>query len=75
MKYTFWTVITGSAGCDERHDAFVLNPPEWSAFRNADYGYTRLTILNNTHLSIEQVSDDQDCYTLWIYNILIFLFY
>lgn len=52
-------IITGSAGCQEKHDAFVPNPPEWSALRNADYGYTRLAILNNTHLYIEQVSDDK----------------
>lgn len=52
-------IITGSAGCQERHDPFVKNPPAWSALRNADYGYTRMAILNNTHLYLEQVSDDK----------------
>ncbi|XP_013772685.2 acid phosphatase type 7-like [Limulus polyphemus] len=52
-------IITGSAGCQERHDPFVANPPPWSAFRNADYGYTRMQVINNTHLSLEQVSDDK----------------
>jgi len=35
------------------------NPPPWSAVRISDYGYTRITIFNNTHLSLQQVSDDQ----------------
>ncbi|CAG2174604.1 unnamed protein product [Oppiella nova] len=53
-------IITGSAGCNERHDSFVKNPPEWSAVRISDYGYTRLHIINASHLSLEQVSDDQN---------------
>lgn len=52
-------IITGSAGCNERHDPFVPHPAEWSALRNADYGYTRMTIFNKTHLGLQQVSDDQ----------------
>ncbi|XP_076359677.1 acid phosphatase type 7 [Tachypleus tridentatus] len=52
-------IITGSAGCQERHDPFVANPPSWSALRNADYGYTRMKVINNTHLYLEQVSDDK----------------
>lgn len=52
-------IITGSAGCQERHDPFVKNPAPWSAIRNADYGYTRMTVLNKTHLYLEQVSDDK----------------
>ncbi|KFM71094.1 Iron/zinc purple acid phosphatase-like protein, partial [Stegodyphus mimosarum] len=52
-------IITGSAGCQENHDPFVPNPAGWSAFRNADYGYTRMYILNKTHLYLEQVSDDK----------------
>lgn len=51
-------IITGSAGCRERHDGFGPQKA-WSAFRNADYGYTRMQIHNKTHLSLEQVSDDQ----------------
>ncbi|XP_066984144.1 acid phosphatase type 7-like isoform X2 [Macrobrachium rosenbergii] len=52
-------IITGSAGCQERHDHFIPVKPYWSAFRNSDYGYTRLTAYNATHLYFEQVSDDQ----------------
>ena len=33
--------------------------PDWSAFRNSDYGYSRMFIHNKTHLEIEQVSDDK----------------
>ncbi|KAM6961305.1 acid phosphatase type 7 [Aplochiton taeniatus] len=53
-------IITGSAGCREKHDPFVPDPRDWSAFRSTDYGYTRMELVNNTHLYLEQVSDDQD---------------
>ncbi|XP_048259276.1 acid phosphatase type 7-like isoform X1 [Haliotis rufescens] len=52
-------LITGSAGCSERHDNFLKDAGPWSALRNLDYGYTRMTIHNNTHISLEQVSDDK----------------
>lgn len=50
-------LITGSAGCKERLDPFRL-PLPWSAKRIVDYGYTKLTIINRTHLYIQQISDD-----------------
>lgn len=53
-------IITGSAGCQEKLDPFVKNPAPWSAARYSDYGYTRMVILNKTHLYMEQVSDDQN---------------
>ena len=31
----------------------------WSAFRAVDYGYTRMQIINATHLYMEQVSDEK----------------
>uniref|UniRef100_A0A3Q3VUA8 Purple acid phosphatase n=1 Tax=Mola mola TaxID=94237 RepID=A0A3Q3VUA8_MOLML len=52
-------IITGSAGCREKTDRFNPNPKEWSAFRSTDYGYTRMQLVNATHLYLEQVSDDQ----------------
>ncbi|XP_061090193.1 acid phosphatase type 7 [Conger conger] len=52
-------IITGSAGCKEKHDGFIPEPRDWSAFRSSDYGYTRMQVLNDTHLYLEQVSDDQ----------------
>uniref|UniRef100_A0A3Q2ZCJ5 Purple acid phosphatase n=1 Tax=Kryptolebias marmoratus TaxID=37003 RepID=A0A3Q2ZCJ5_KRYMA len=52
-------IITGSAGCRERTDRFNPNPKEWSAFRSRDYGYSRMRVVNATHLYLEQVSDDQ----------------
>ncbi|KAG9336512.1 hypothetical protein JZ751_002859 [Albula glossodonta] len=52
-------IITGSAGCREKHDGFIPKPRDWSAFRSTDYGYTRMQVLNRTHLYLEQVSDDQ----------------
>nr|XP_033812885.1 acid phosphatase type 7 [Geotrypetes seraphini]XP_033812886.1 acid phosphatase type 7 [Geotrypetes seraphini]XP_033812887.1 acid phosphatase type 7 [Geotrypetes seraphini]XP_033812888.1 acid phosphatase type 7 [Geotrypetes seraphini] len=53
-------IITGSAGCREMLDPFVPEPRNWSAVRIEDYGYTRMQILNKTHIYLEQVSDDQD---------------
>lgn len=53
-------IITGSAGCQEDHDPFIPDPRPWSAFRSDDYGYTRMKIMNGTHLYMEQVSDDKN---------------
>jgi len=53
-------ITTGSAGCREKHDAFMKDPPEWSAFRSTDYGFTRLFVANSTHMRIQQVSVEQD---------------
>ena len=50
---------TGSAGCSEIHDHFMPEQPYWSAIRSIDYGYTRLTAHNKTHVYWEQVSDDK----------------
>ncbi|KAL5022477.1 hypothetical protein ScPMuIL_001632 [Solemya velum] len=52
-------ITTGSAGCKERHAYFKNETEVWSAFRSTDYGYTRMHILNSTHLYWEQVSDDK----------------
>lgn len=51
-------IVTGSAGCRERVDFFNNNNP-WSAFRNSDYGYTVMHLLNKTHLRFQQKSDDK----------------
>ncbi|XP_022906271.1 acid phosphatase type 7 [Onthophagus taurus] len=62
-------IVTGSAGCKEGRDNFTVPRPEWSAFTSSDYGYTRLKAYNETHLYLEQVSDDKDGQiidTLWI---------
>lgn len=52
-------VVTGSAGCQEFTDKFIKKPSEWSAFRNSDYGYSRMQIFNHTHLYMEQISVDK----------------
>ena len=46
-------------GCEELLTPFTLFPRPWSALRVKEYGYTRLHILNGTHVHIQQVSDDQ----------------
>lgn len=48
-----------SQGCQERHDAFRNKTAAWSAFRSLDYGYTKMTIYNESHIYIRQLSDDQ----------------
>lgn len=48
-----------SQGCREKHDGFIPKPRDWSAFRSTDYGYTRMHLINSTHIYLEQVSDDQ----------------
>ncbi|XP_046711142.1 acid phosphatase type 7 isoform X2 [Silurus meridionalis] len=52
-------IITGSAGCREKHDGFIPHTRDWSSFRSTDYGYTRMHLMNSTHIYLEQVSDDQ----------------
>ncbi|XP_034952744.1 acid phosphatase type 7 [Chelonus insularis] len=52
-------IVTGSAGCKEGREQFIPDRPSWSAYRNSDYGYTRMKVFNKTHLYIEQVSDDK----------------
>lgn len=54
-----WLFFCGLQGCQENHDKFITNFAAWSAFHSDDYGYTRMTIHNTTHLYMEQVSDDQ----------------
>ncbi|XP_041468978.1 acid phosphatase type 7-like [Lytechinus variegatus] len=51
-------IITGSAGCRERRDPFSNTEP-WDAFRSNDYGYTKMHIINTTHIDFEQISDDK----------------
>ncbi|XP_055343216.1 uncharacterized protein LOC129591559 [Paramacrobiotus metropolitanus] len=51
-------LTSGSAGCKEKHDNFI-NPEAWSAFRNNDYGFMVMQVINKTHIVTEQVSDDQ----------------
>ena len=48
-------IIAGSAGCKEKLYKFDDTPPEWSAMRISDYGYSML-YPNSTHLLVEQIS-------------------
>jgi hypothetical protein len=53
-------IVTGSAGCSEGVDPFYRIPFPWCATHSDDYGYTRMTVHNATHLYMEQVSDDKE---------------
>ncbi|KAH7730749.1 nucleotide pyrophosphatase/phosphodiesterase [Aphelenchoides avenae] len=47
-------IVTGSAGCQENTDTFVVHPGPWSAYRSSNYGFSRMQIFNATHLYFEQ---------------------
>lgn len=53
-------IVSGSAGCQEYTDPFVVHPPPWSAFRSSNYGFGRMHIYNKTHLYFEQLSASKD---------------
>ena len=53
-------ITTGSAGCQEEHDFYKHETAAWSATTHQDYGYSRLYLLNKTHLCLQQVSDDKN---------------
>ena len=46
-------------GCREDHGDFKKDQPEWVAFTSRDYGYSKMTVHNATHLSFQQISADQ----------------
>ena len=56
--WCLWCNIFIFQGCRENITTFLKNPPVWSAFQSKDYGYTRMNVLNKTHMHIEQVSDN-----------------
>ena len=51
-------IITGSAGCEEKHDPWGPYPGI-TAFRSADYGFTTMKAHNSSHMEIAQISDDK----------------
>jgi len=53
-------IITGSAGCREDLTDFLPTQPLWSAKRLDEYGFTRITFLNHTHMTMHQVSDESE---------------
>lgn len=53
-------VVTGDAGGPEDHESFELPQPDRTAFRTDAFGYSRMTVYNETHLFWEQVECDTD---------------
>uniref|UniRef100_A0A6M2CHR5 Purple acid phosphatase n=1 Tax=Rhipicephalus microplus TaxID=6941 RepID=A0A6M2CHR5_RHIMP len=49
-------VVTGAAGNWENLSHFVTNPKPWSAARISDYGFTKLRLINRTHIQLQQIS-------------------
>ncbi|GMI10339.1 hypothetical protein TrLO_g9868 [Triparma laevis f. longispina] len=53
-------VVTGDAGGPEEHESFTRPQPDMAAFRTDAYGYSRMTVYNESHLYWEQVECDTD---------------
>jgi acid phosphatase type 7 len=51
-------IVTGDAGNRENHEGFKYPQPERTAFRTSAYGYSRMTVYNESHLYWEQVEAD-----------------
>lgn len=49
-------VLPSFQGCSEGHNPFIRDYPPWTAFRTVDYGYSRMTVHNKTHIYLDQVS-------------------
>jgi len=43
-------IVSGNAGCREKHDHFKGPRGDWSAVRSETYGYGKLQVLNSSHL-------------------------
>ena len=52
-------IVTGSAGCDEGHDIFNPNIEQpYVAIRTMDYSFTRWDVYNQTHIHLQQVTEN-----------------
>ena len=51
-------VVTGAAGCSEMHEPFTRDQPPRSAFRSNNFGYSTLTVHNDSHLTWRQIMTD-----------------
>jgi len=47
-------IITGDAGGPEGHETFTRPQPDLTAFRTDGFGYSQMTVYNDTHLLWEQ---------------------
>ena len=47
-------------GCEEELAPFFPVQMPWTAFRSSEYGYSRFTFHNGTHMSVEQVGTPTD---------------
>jgi len=52
-------IVTGAGGNQEGQSHFDPIPFPWSSFRSDDFGYTRMKVMNSTHLILEQVYVEQ----------------
>ena len=50
-------ILTGAAGCPEDQDAWQTKRNPFSAFQVNDYGYSRLTAFNATHMRLQYVDN------------------
>ncbi|CAG2107389.1 unnamed protein product [Medioppia subpectinata] len=52
-------IVSGTGGMESKTEEFNPTPALWSAFRSSAYGYTRFSVLNKTHLYLEQIDVDR----------------
>jgi len=52
-------IISGAGGTIDR-PAKKMTLPDWAAFYAIDYGFTRMTVNNETHISIQQISVEKE---------------
>ncbi|CAG2167614.1 unnamed protein product [Oppiella nova] len=52
-------IVSGTGGMHSGTEEFSKTPALWTASRSSAYGYTRFTVLNDTHLYLEQIDVDR----------------
>jgi hypothetical protein len=51
-------IVTGDAGSDHGHEPLSPTPQDWSIYGTSAYGFGKLTVFNETHLSWEQYNSE-----------------
>ena len=60
INFNYYDNVIDNQGCREEHkgDGFQRNQPDWVAMINSNYSYTRMTLHNHTHVTLQQISID-----------------
>lgn len=52
-------IVTGSAGCVSRFSTVNKDKPEHTVVVREEYGFTRMTAINGTHIHFQQINHEQ----------------